>query len=589
MQPIFPFEKNRYFPRKRMRSADFTRELAYIDHKFQLLSRWTFGVGPVLGLAVQRLDSDSLLVSPGMAVDDLGRCVIVDEPAVCRIRSLPGFDGLRGESALLWLSYAEKQKEPVSVAGEDGERSEFTVATEGFSFSLSEPSPPSPDAADGLLYSIAVLYEDDAIRVTQAVPRLLSSQRPARLRLLLENLTLEPMAVSLRYQPELPGFRMESGERQLCLDQNVQLPVGFCTLELTVVPDTAAQSVSLSLPEEGLTLRLHGRSLHAKSGFREELQLTAGDPLEALAGRLRALSLQELWGEADNRGVPIAGVRFLRYDEGFLLDDVFPLYPRHTARFPAVEQRLSRCGGFFPEPVPPAAGAAPPASGPPVPPAVQPRHMTTGTVTLHAGLHLREGAVLRSGELVHQLGPGTVYVDFGIEQIYPLPHDDRNGTDLLLGDPSLFVQASGSYPCSPDRGVRLHPDRGTFELALRLKGDPPQASLRLRWFAWRPEETAQPQPSGGKLLRLEPSVCYAQPGATVHFAPVFDGEHQPCVFSVPEKQSGLITPDGVYTAPRREGLYQVCAQLRDKPEMGTAAFVIVRSQEEDTSHDGDKL
>ena len=48
----FPFSKNRYFPRKRMRSADFIREQTYVEHKLAFLSQWDFGAGVALGLDV---------------------------------------------------------------------------------------------------------------------------------------------------------------------------------------------------------------------------------------------------------------------------------------------------------------------------------------------------------------------------------------------------------------------------------------------------------------------------------------------------------------------------------------------------------
>lgn len=77
---------------------------------------------------------------------------------------------------------------------------------------------------------------------------------------------------------------------------------------------------------------------------------------------------------------------------------------------------------------------------------------------------------------------------------------------------------------------------------------------------------------------------YAKPGAVLHFTPVFTCGNSPCDFFVPEKQAGLITRDSVYTAPAREGLYQVCAQVRDKPETKVSAFVIVRAREERDGH-----
>ena len=55
------------------------------------------------------------------------------------------------------------------------------------------------------------------------------------------------------------------------------------------------------------------------------------------------------------------------------------------------------------------------------------------------------------------------------------------------------------------------------------------------------------------------------------------GAASPCDFFIPDQQSGLITPNGIYTAPQKDGLYQVCAQVKDMPETRVNAFVIVRA------------
>ena len=59
----------------------------------------------------------------------------------------------------------------------------------------------------------------------------------------------------------------------------------------------------------------------------------------------------------------------------------------------------------------------------------------------------------------------------------------------------------------------------------------------------------------------------------------------PCDFLIPDKRSGLITPNGIYTAPQKEGLYQVYAQVKDMPETKVGAFVIVRTQTEGAEHE----
>jgi len=586
--PIYPFSKNRYFPHKRMRSADFIREQTYMEHRLAFLSRWDLGTGVALGLEARRVDGDSLLVTPGFAVDGCGRWLIVDEPAICRIRTLPGFDTLHGELALLWLRYQEEGTDPMFVPGEQGERREYAAAQEGFSFYLTDMRALPGAAGDQVLFSDVVLFEDEDLRIRQVIPRILPAQGAVQLRLVMESFLPEPLEIRLGYAPELPGIRAADGARTLQLDRNLHLESGETALVLTAALSTTARAVLLSLPASGFRLEKRGVRFQAQCDFREEFPVFAGDPLAELENRLLSQDPRELWDAREEEGIPIAGIRLLRCGDRVLLDSLFPLSKNRRAVLPSLRQRLLDCKAFFP-PSSPAGNPGEPAAEAP-PPMEKQRQMATGTVTLNAGLHLQEGNILRSDEIAHELGPGTVFMEFGIENVYPAPGIDRNYTDLLLGDTSLFAQASGTYDRDFDRGIRIHPEKGTFELAVRLKGELHQTSLRLRWFAWRAEEQAVRELPHGALLRLEPDVVRVAPGASVNFVPIFErGEAAPCDFLIPDKQSGLITPNGIYTAPQRDGLYQICAQIKDRPETRVTAFVIVRTGTEGTEHGQDVL
>lgn len=571
MASVFPFEKNRYFPNKRMLAADFTRELAYIDRKFQLLQHWTLGTGTLFGLQVHQLDGETLLVSPGVAVDGQGRYLAVDEPAICRLASLPGFDTLPGERAVLMLSYREESKAPVYVAAEQGtQKQEDTICTERYAFSLG-PVGLDTDAVQDRLAGQTLLYEDEDLRVLQVLPRVVSAKCPAVLRLLVDNLTPEEQALQLCYVPRIAGFTVQPDG----LEKRLTLPAGRTVLELRLVPDAPASTVVLELPADGFSLQFRERTYHLPAACRQEVTVTSGDVMEELTRRCRELSLEDTWA-GDDTGVPIALVRFFRYQESVLLDDVVALPGAPRAGAPALDRRLEACRAFFPT----ESTVAEPSAAPPEEPAAPSLQMTTGVVTLPVGLHLDEERILHSGEIVHNLGLGTVYVDFGVESVYPTAGLARNGTDLLLGDASLFALPGGSYSAGMRRGVLVHPDRGTFELALRVPGELPQAALQLRWFAWRPrEQEAAPTPAG-RLAGLDPNVIYAEPGTVIQFTPVFAGEPVPCEFYVPGRQAGTVTREGLYTAPRREGLYQVCARLREDPRRKVGAFVIVRARAE---------
>lgn len=583
-EQLFPFSKNRYFKKKRMRSVDFQRDQAFADGKLSFLNHWVFGSGIAMGLGVERMDSDSLLVEPGVAVDSQGRYLIVDEPAVCRVKALNGFQELQGEGALLWLVYREELLEPMFVTDDGDQATQYAVARERWAFVLSEEEPLPVCAADQAVFSRCVLFEDEDIRITQIVPRVLSAGRITRLILSVECFCPEAVELELSYAPAIPGFVDALSGGPPRLSRRLRLPKGETCLALPIRPAQAGQAAPFTLSEAALTVEKRGVRQNAQRSFFEEFPVASGDPLPALEELLASRSPQELWEEA--RGVPIAGLRFVRCGDKCLLDDVIPFGARNRVAVPYLRESLRRAAACY-EPLPSekrishSAALEPGQAGEERAERAEGRRMVTGSVQINVGPNRKAGSVITSDEIAHGLGPGTAYVEFGIEDIYPLPKLERNRTELLLGDVSLFEQAGGTFDKNMDRGVRLHPDKGTFEMAVRLGCELHQSILRLRWFAWRPEEAAPVmEEQAGTLLKLTPDVVHVEPGQTLCFIPVFArGETAPCEFFTADRRGGAITRDGVYTAPLREGLYQICAQVRGRPEERANAFIIVEAQE----------
>lgn len=579
----YPFYKNRYFPHKRMRSADFKRDQELSDRKMAFLCRWLFGEGAALGLSTQRIDSENLVVNPGFAIDGQGRYIVVDASARFAVGSLKGLDSLSGENAVLWLEYEEHDQDPMLVPDENGsETNKMSVAREGFRLFLREPESLSAPAAEALLFSNTVLLADEELRVTQSVPKRFSGTGVTELRLIIECYDPETVKLKLTYEPKLPGFLGADGKAP-SLRRDLCVGLGETILTLSVRPDETEQSISGSVPMtvdgDAFVLERNGQRYGAGKAFHQNFPVTKGDPAAELMDGLLEQDMDDLW-TCDGRGVALAYVRLIRLGNKCLLDEVTPVSNRYRVPVPWLREcmeRVSACYGREAQepPAPAPRGPALPAPSPKPPP----KRMTTGTVTLDTGLDMEDGRILCSEELTHELGPGPVLVEFGIENVYPVANDERNRTDLLLGDPTLFSQPGGTYDTPMDRGVRVHPEKGTFELAVRLRGRLRQTSLRLRWFAWRPEEATAPPKPPGKLLRLKPDMIRVSLGKAVQFTPVFaEGAAVPCEFFVEGRRSGSVTRDGIYTAPDRPGLFIVYAREKDGERDRVAAFVIVEDR-----------
>ena len=84
-------ERNRYFSGKLMTVRDFEDEQTYFNDKRRLGNRMLHGAGVVAGLGVLLVDNQTFSLEAGMALDYLGREIVVQDPCVKRISAIRGF------------------------------------------------------------------------------------------------------------------------------------------------------------------------------------------------------------------------------------------------------------------------------------------------------------------------------------------------------------------------------------------------------------------------------------------------------------------------------------------------------------------
>ena len=103
--------RNNYFYGKLLDVFHLEMEQDYFNRKRWLLNRLGLGTGVLCGLEVERMrDDNSILVKPGVAIDALGRLIIVP-----RDYCLKNQEFQPGEEYTLCLAYHECQIEPVPV------------------------------------------------------------------------------------------------------------------------------------------------------------------------------------------------------------------------------------------------------------------------------------------------------------------------------------------------------------------------------------------------------------------------------------------------------------------------------------------
>lgn len=222
----YPFERNRFFYGKLLTVRDFDSEQKYFNDKRRLINRLLHGEGVVSGLQVVRVDDKTISVEMGVALDSLGREIVVPSPVTLRLSTIEGFTNNEyAKNVYLCLAYDEKGKEPVhSVANSavrQEEISEYNRIFESYKLFVREEAPdPTGFQYSHLLKTTSMIYENSQVRIYQQAPRYVNPGESFELTLVVEK-TLQTPPIYFEYELDSTHFQLlqQTGEDKLIFSE----------------------------------------------------------------------------------------------------------------------------------------------------------------------------------------------------------------------------------------------------------------------------------------------------------------------------------------------------------------------------------
>ena len=187
-----------------------------------------------------------------------------------------------------------------------------------------------------------------------------------------------------------------------------------------------------------------------------------------------------------------------------------------------------------------------------------------------------------TGEITHGLGIGDVDIHVGVEV------EDGEGLFELgkcqiFGDPSIFEKSPYEINIPKHSlGVMTYVQKGTFRIGIKLLENTKQNSIKVRWWACKTNDKESQQNKGiitGVKLFIQPSTATIEPRGQIQLTATIKGANQANVrWSVKEEDGGTINDNGVYTAPIKEGVYEVIAIYKDNNNIRESAYVVVKGK-----------
>jgi len=206
--------------------------------------------------------------------------------------------------------------------------------------------------------------------------------------------------------------------------------------------------------------------------------------------------------------------------------------------------------------------------------------IATGTVEIPLGDKMRKGDVRYSGEIMHGLGKGNVFVKVGFEYMNEDNTIGKPCKSVIYGNPELFKEKS---PISKvETAVKILNEKGSFVVAAKLLKDTGFFILTLRWTAIKADSGDNSDRIGiytGKSISPQKTTVVLGTKESFYFNVRFNNM-EPCsvTYELTEPGSGEITLDGVYTAPAREGVYEILIFCTDMPILCTYAYAVVKKK-----------
>ena len=583
----YSFERNNYFYGKLLTSRDFEDEQNYMNNKRRLINRVLHGAGIVYGLDVVAVDESSVVIQSGLALDSSGREIVVPSTQVVKLSTIRGYSELKTSSVCLGIAYAEEKTEPVyAVMNKDADAQErqYNHLKEGYELFLqdSRDCVREPKKEDEYI-AWKVLYQDDDLRITQYLPTFAVPGMLVKARTEIHKTSHMPFVCSFSCKVDADG--MIPGETQIRADNVSQEYGETMVLEQTFRPEdyifgngdvsvrfseiTVQKSgVKEAAPDTSMTLNpVYGTALEYvhKTSYRGNLDVDLDRKYD-----------EKLW---------IAGIQLIRSERHSIIDRVerapFDQYVYSSEQLMILE-KLEEF--LIPQDGPAgrpqvyvqgnserSAAAAP-----------ERRSNSSGVFEMSLGSGGEVGKVYFSDEIMHGLGSGPVYVDIGIEYISRDVNASGDRESIILGDGSIFESDStvtDEKIFQVDQAVKILPDRGTFIVGVRPRVKMGRIGLRIRWYAFKPEDLEQrvyDRSEQKGCIMIQPDTIVLPPKGSVHINPVFINMPEEALsYTLLDPEGGKIDNTGLYTAPAQEGVYEIKAAALSDPEIFTHAFIIV--------------
>lgn len=577
-----------------MTVRDFESEQTYMNSKRRLGNRMMGGVGIVSGLDVILVDNKTFSLEPGMALDYLGREIVVPEPYVRRLNVLKGFDENKDKGIIyLCLGYKEDLKETTfSVASSgksNGVSEEYNRVSEGYELFLTSEKPKEEELKLSCLVNQRVeVYNKDGVKILLDVNKYVNPGKCVKVSVIFEKENIEaPVSYAFNLSGEF--FRAVSGEKDISVKYQETEISTYKSLkdDYYIYCDATSDALAdLILEKSSFELKIGDSSKEIKESIKIPVSIKTASIKDIIVNDYYSKNFTEIIENVDNKYIYLAKFHIVANQLTYFIESFEKnpcrqyLYSNELiSLLQDVDGTESRVPIVVPEkPIP--KSTKPEVEELP-PPKID--NIVTGVERINLGFNPKVGKSYYSYEFVHGLGTGNVAVVTAIDNKANYTTDDKGL--LVFGDKNIFTkdEISISAPYVQVAAV-VNVIKGTVRLGVKLLEKTTAQAVDIRWWAYKPVEIQEQQEDlvidENVRVVITPNTVRIKPLEQIRFEAHIEGAiSQEIRWGMVEKNTGTIDNNGLYTAPSTEGVYEIRAYSVKFDGKSDTAYVVVSSVE----------
>lgn len=596
----YPFERNRFFYGKLLTVRDFETEQKYYNDKRRLTNRLLHGAGIVCGLGVVATDDNTVSIESGMAVDYLGREIVLPTPITRKLSTIDGFETLaENNHCYLYIEYAENFKEPVNtIAGDRDENgSQFNRIEETYNLCLRSSEPYIEEILNAdPAFNYKLLYDRKGLTILLKTPVAVRSGQEARISfIVMRHCDLDPVRFELSGASEY--FKTKEGSSELLFtfaenpDQVKTQYEAYYTVKAEQVNGIRA---ALFDGIVNLDVNIGAHHENSELSFKTLIAIAEGDPGKIVRADYFARTLETACS-GEEIGICLAKIDLLATNTNYIIRNIIPV-PFYQLLGSGAQGGMGEAGHalfggdaqFTTSVVTKRLNAweKPEAEvkynaetnnfsfhiGIPASQAYD-YATSSGTVEINLGSGARLNGRYVSEEISHGLGMGGVYVNAGI-----VCDGDGEGEGVLFGNGDVFKRNDTDLNLHKvETAVIVYPEKGTFKIGIKFLDGEDITALKVKWFAFKPQKDSEEYVNKKEItLKIEPDIVSVSPREEVRLKAFVQGTANKKVkWILKDKDGGSIDENGIYKAASVRGTYEIVACSEEDPEVCASAYVVV--------------